>query len=160
MIILGIDPGSIATGFGCIEKSGNKFRLIRHGVIRNNSKQELATRYLNIFESLGKIIDEVHPDAISIESQFVQKNVQSALKLGMAKGSALIAGASRNIPIFEYTPMKAKLAATGNGRASKDQVSRMIRTLLSISETLAEDAADALALAICHAHHGKLCTRS
>jgi len=154
MIILGIDPGSIATGFGFIEKSGNKHKLVHQGVIRSKPKELIQMRYLNIFNELEKLLEEIRPDAIAIESQFVQKNVQSALKLGMAKGVAMLPGAKRDIPIFEYTPMKAKLAVTGNGRASKEQVTRMVRTLLSISETLAEDAADALALAICHAHQG------
>ena len=123
------------------------------GCIRPPPHLNNPERYLALFNGLEKLLDLYTPDAVSVETQFVYKNVQSALKLGMARGVVLIAAARRGIPVFEYAPKKAKLAVVGNGSASKEQVQRMVQLLLKLTVLPEpEDAADALALAICHAN--------
>lgn len=155
-IILGIDPGTVITGYGIIESTGGKIVPLDYGAITPPKKLELPARYLIIHEAIEKLIDTFSPTAVSIETQFVGKNVQSAIKLGMARGVAILAAAKRKIPIFEYAPKKAKAAVVGSGTASKMQVQKMIQMLLSLSEIpQPEDAADGLALAICHAQQWK-----
>lgn len=151
-VILGIDPGTRVTGYGIIGLK-NEIEIIDFGCIRPPSKLALHQRYLIIFESIEKLIKNYSPTSIAVEAQFVKKNAQSAIKLGMAKGMALLAAAKNNIPIFEYAPKKAKLAVVGSGRASKYQVQKMLQIVLKLPRVpTPEDAADALALAICHAH--------
>lgn len=151
MRILGIDPGTRITGYGVIEQLDRKISTLDYGCIRPPPKLTLSERYLILFESIEALIDKYRPDALSVESQFVLKNPQSAIKLGMAKGMAILAAAKRSIEIFEYPPKRAKLAITGMGQASKWQVQKMIQSLLSLpSLPEPEDAADALALALCH----------
>ena len=153
MIIFGADPGTRIFGYGIILKEGSHFSAIDYGCIRPPPDLPLPERYRIIFESLETLLDLHRPDHLAIESQFVLKNVQSAIKLGMAKGMAILAAARRNIPVHEYTPGKAKLAVVGKGQASKWQVQKMIQTLLKLPKPPEpEDAADALALALCHAH--------
>lgn len=149
-IILGIDPGTRITGYGVIDLDSNPLDF---GCIRPPAKHLLADRYKIIFESLEALIARHNPSAIAVESQFILKNAQSAIKLGMAKGMVYLAAARRSIPIYEFAPKQAKLAVVGHGGASKTQVQRMIQALLRLP-TLPEpeDAADALALAICCAH--------
>ncbi len=154
MIILGIDPGTACTGWGVIEVVGNSYHLLSFGTIKAKTKI-LSEKYVIIFDSINQIIDTYHPDYISVETQFVDKNVQSAIKLGMARGMAVLAGAKRQIPIYEYAPLKAKQAVSGSGNASKEHVQKMISILLNLSETVPHDAADGLALAICHAHFAR-----
>jgi len=152
-IILGIDPGTKITGYGVIKTFENKHIALDFGCIRPPYKLSLSKRYFIIFESLEKIINKYKPHAIAVETQFVKKNVQIALKLGMARGSVIIAAEKNNIPIYEYPPKSAKLAIVGCGNASKYQVQKMLKMLLNLSkEPTPEDASDALALAICHAH--------
>lgn len=149
MIILGIDPGTAVTGYGLI----NKNTLIDFGCIRPNPKQDLHSRYLILFNALESLLDTHSPDAVAIETQFMYKNAQSAMKIGMARAMGILAAKRRNIPIFEYAPTQAKLAVAGNGRASKIQVQKMIKLLFNLPcLPEPEDAADALALAICHLH--------
>ncbi len=151
-IILGIDPGTRVTGYGIIKVEGSKYIPIDYGAIRPPIKAEAAKRYLVIHESVCALIERYQPQYLSVETQFVHKNVQSALKLGMARGVILIAAEKYKVRIAEYAPTKAKLAVVGNGRASKQQVQGMVRMLLGLSQVpQPEDAADALALAICHA---------
>ncbi len=151
MIVLGIDPGTRITGYGLVCKNGSLLQPLDYGCIRPPPNLPLPERYRILFESLETLIERNRPDALSVESQFVLKNAQSALKLGMAKGMAILAASRRSIPIFEYPPSKAKLAVSGTGRASKWQVQKMIQTLLRLPALPEpEDAADALALAICH----------
>ncbi len=154
MKILGIDPGTIITGWGVIQLENSHFKAIDYGCIKPPAKEELFKRYLIIFNSVEDLINKFKPDAVAIESQFVSsKNVQIAIKLGMARGSAIIAAAKKEIPIFEYAPRNAKKAVTGTGAASKQQVQGMVRKLLNLAEVpQPEDAADALAIAICHAN--------
>ena len=149
-IILGIDPGTRITGYGIIK--GQK-QVLDFGCIRPPVSLEMYQRYLFIFNGIDYLIDKFSPSMIAVETQFVYKNPQSAMKLGMARCAAVLAGARKGIPIFEYAPKKAKLAVVGNGGASKQQVQKMIQLLLGLTSLPEpEDAADALALAICHAH--------
>lgn len=151
-IILGVDPGTIVTGYGLIASDGNQLTPIDYGCIRPPSKILLSERYLIIFNAIDSLIALHKPQAVIIETQYVNKNVQSALKLGMARGVILIAAKKLGIPVYEYAPTEAKSAVVGSGRASKYQVQGMVQKLLKLdSPPTPEDAADALALAICHA---------
>jgi crossover junction endodeoxyribonuclease RuvC len=147
MIILGIDPGTRITGYGIIR---HPLEPIDFGCIRPPPNLSLEERYHILFDAVEALIARHQPTAIAVESQFVLKNAQSAIKLGMAKGMVLLAGARAKIPVYEYAPKKAKLAVVGKGQASKFQVQRMIQSLLRLPALPEpEDAADALALAIC-----------
>lgn len=149
-IILGIDPGTRITGYGVIDENTHP---IDFGCIRPPPNLDLPDRYKILFDGVEALIDRYKPTAIAVESQFVLKNAQSAIKLGMAKGMVFLAAARKGIAIYEYPPKKAKLAVVGNGSASKTQVQKMIQALLRLPVLPEpEDAADALALAICCAH--------
>lgn len=153
MIIIGIDPGTRITGYGIIKIDGNRYCAVDYGCIRPPPTLKLTDRYLIIFESLEELIKRHAVSALVVETQYVQKNPQSAIKLGMARGVAILAAKRKNVAVFEYSPTKAKLAVVGNGRASKAQVQGMTQRLLNLQEPpTPEDAADALALAICHAN--------
>lgn len=153
MIIIGIDPGTIVTGYGIIQLD-NRPKPLDFGAIRPPAKAALSRRYLIIFRAIEELLEKYQPDVLVVESQFLHKNVLSAMKLGMARAMAILAAEMREIPIFEYTPTKAKLAVTGNGASSKEEVQKMIQLLLSLpTPPEPHDAADALALAICHAHN-------
>lgn len=152
-IILGIDPGTIVTGYGLIEKRGSKVYPLDYGCIKPPKNDKLSDRYLIIFDSVYALINKWKPNSLSVETQYVSKNVQSAMKLGMARASVMIAAKKLGIPIYSYAPTKAKLAVTGSGQSSKEQVQAMVQRLLCLSTLPTPfDAADALALAICHAH--------
>ena len=157
-VILGIDPGTVVTGYGIIAVRSGKELPLDFGAIRPPAKLKHPERYLIIFNAVEKLIETYRPDAMAVETQFVYKNVSTAIKLGMARGVVLLAAARRGIPIHEYAPKKAKLAVVGYGSASKEQVQKMIQLLLNLKELPEpEDAADALALALCHSHtEGKL----
>jgi crossover junction endodeoxyribonuclease RuvC len=158
-IILGIDPGTNVTGYGLIRFKNGVCELIDFGTIRPPKTAKAAERYLVIFDAIVYLIEQFKPDAVAVETQFVYKNVQSALKLGMARGSAMIAAARHGIDVFEYAPTKVKQAVVGRGFASKHQMQHMVQMQLKLT-TLPEphDAADALALAICHAYYkDRLC---
>lgn len=149
--VLGIDPGTRITGYGIIESDGKKFNSVDYGCIRPPAAYKLSDKYLIIYNAVEELIAKYKPQAVAVETQYVYKNVQSALKLGMARGAVLIAAKKHGISVFEYAPTKLKLAVVGRGRASKFQVQAMVKALLQLM-TLPEpeDAADALALAICH----------
>ena len=150
-IILGIDPGTRVTGYGAITVDKQP---IDFGCIRPPPKLSLQERYKILFESIEALIERVEPVAIAVESQFVLKNAQSAIKLGMAKGMVYLAAARKEIPLYEFAPKKAKLAVVGHGSASKHQVQKMIQAILRLPQPpQPEDAADALSLAICCIHH-------
>jgi crossover junction endodeoxyribonuclease RuvC len=156
--ILGIDPGTRITGYGLIRTLGPTIQPLDFGCIRPPATFALAERYLVIFDAIEELLHRFQPNAVAVESQFVLKNAQSAIKLGMAKGMVLLAAAKRKIPVYEYAPKMAKRAVVGNGAASKFQVQRMIANLLNLPNLPEpEDAADALALAICHANKRNLC---
>lgn len=152
VIILGIDPGTLITGYGLIRVEKGRPQLLDFGRIRPGATLPLAERYLIIFNGIEELIRRHKPDALSIELQFVLKNPQSALKLGMARGMAILAAARAGIPTSEYPPTRAKQAVVGKGLASKHQVQRMIQAIFSLQSPPEEDEADALALALCHAN--------
>jgi len=155
-IILGIDPGSHVTGYGLIHSKETSWEPLDFGAIHPPSSAKKHERYLVIFEAIIHLIEKFQPEAIAVETQFVYKNVQSALKLGMACGSVLIAAARHKIPLFEYAPRRIKLAVVGRGAASKHQVQQMVQMQLKLSKPPQPlDAADALAIALCHAHSKK-----
>ncbi|NGX50310.1 MAG: Crossover junction endodeoxyribonuclease RuvC [Chlamydiae bacterium] len=157
IIILGIDPGTRITGYGIIETDFHALIPLDYGCIRPPPKLPLNERYCLIHEGIEHLLDTFPIDVVAIESQFFSRNPQSAMKLGMAKGVAILAATKRKIPVHEYAPTKAKLAVTGSGRASKEQVQRMVQTLLQLASLpTPEDAADALSLAICHANTQKV----
>lgn len=159
MRILGIDPGSRATGYGLIEQQGNRLLHLDNGAIMTRSSAPLAVRLEQIYSRLEELIEQFQPDAVAVEQVFVAKNPASALKLGHARGVALLAGVKAGLPVAEYTALQVKSAVVGYGRAAKSQVQQMTRTLLNLPEIAQEDAADALAVAICHAHSHQLAAR-
>lgn len=155
MRILGIDPGSRVTGYGIVEKQGNRLIHIDNGAIYTRPKDELAIRLEYIYGELCQIIEKHSPDAVAVEQIFVAKNALSALKLGHARGAALLAGVNHHLPVFEYSALQVKSAVVGYGKATKIQVQQMVRVLMNLPEIAQEDASDAMAVAICHANsHG------
>ncbi|EAU55563.1 crossover junction endodeoxyribonuclease RuvC [Mariprofundus ferrooxydans] len=157
MRILGVDPGSLKTGVGIIDVQGNRIRHVHHSVIRCGAG-DFDDRLHILFSGLKLVIAEFHPTLAAIEDVFVSKNVNSALKLGQARGALIAACTDSGLRVSPYSPTKVKQAVVGFGRADKEQVQHMIRILLHPPEPLAEDAADALAVAICHAHHAPMQT--
>ena len=149
--ILGIDPGSINTGYGIIDSDGNHSTHIDNGIIKIKG-DDLAEKLRCIFSGLNELIAEFNPEEISIEKVFMHRNADSALKLGQARGAAITACTVKHLPIFEYTANQVKQATVGKGHAAKQQVQHMIKVLLCLPEQPASDAADALAIALCHAH--------
>ncbi len=155
MRILGVDPGSQKTGVGIIEIQGNRLTHIHHSVIRCGTGE--FTERLNIlFSQLKKMIAQYQPQCAAMEDVFVSKNVSSALKLGQARGALIAACGDSGLQVTPYAPTKIKLATTGHGKADKQQVQHMIRLILKPPMPLPEDAADALAVCICHAHHAPM----
>lgn len=150
-IILGIDPGTTIMGFGLIKIVKNKMTLIQMNELVLNKLDDHYLRLKHIFERTIDLIEKYNPDEISIEAPFFGKNVQSMLKLGRAQGVAMAAGLSKEIPITEYSPKKIKMSITGNGNASKEQVAKMLQSLLNIKELPKNlDSTDGLAAAVCH----------
>lgn len=152
--ILGIDPGTIITGYGIVSTSGNSLRVHDYGCIKPPVSYKLSDRYHIIDQSIEALILEHAPDVLVVETQFIakSKSIDSVIKLGMARGIAIVAAKRKGLCVYVYAPTEAKRAVVGNGRASKAQVQGMVQRLLCLRETPPEDAADALALAICHAH--------
>ena len=151
--IIGIDPGSQRTGVGVIDAdSGGRATYVYHGVLNLLDCDGFAQRLKRIFVELGAIIEQHRPDEVAIERVFMAKNPDSALKLGQARGAALCAAVSRDLPVAEYAPKEIKLAVVGSGGADKRQIQHMVRVLLKLSENVPSDAADALAIALTHAH--------
>jgi crossover junction endodeoxyribonuclease RuvC len=155
--ILGLYPGSRRTGYGVIECCGSELRPVAHGCLNVASAAPTARLRL-IFEGLRTLLSEHGPSEVAVERVFVSRNADSALKLGQARGAALCA-IPAEVPVFEYAPRAIKLAIVGSGAAEKFQVAQMIRALLSLAERPAADAADALAVAVCHAHQRQLHAR-
>jgi crossover junction endodeoxyribonuclease RuvC len=148
--VLGVDPGSRRTGFGVIECRGSDYVHVAHGCL-NVGGALMTERLRLIFDGLQALIEEHRPAEVAVERVFVNRNVESALKLGQARGAALCA-VPRGLPVFEYAPRAIKLALVGSGAAEKSQVRHMITTLLRLRERIGPDASDALAVAVCHAH--------
>jgi crossover junction endodeoxyribonuclease RuvC len=150
-VILGLDPGTNIMGYGIICIKGSSISLLQYGVIHLSKYVGHELKLKKIFERVLGLLDEYKPDEVALEAPFFGKNVQSMLKLGRAQGVAMSAALSREIPIVEYAPKKVKQSVTGNGNASKEQVARMLMTLLTIRELpKLLDATDALAVAVCH----------
>jgi crossover junction endodeoxyribonuclease RuvC len=150
-VVIGIDPGSRATGWGVVRLEGRDLALVACGVIRPGKDLDLAGRMMTLAERLGEVIEEHAPAQAAVEDVFVSRNARAALKLGQARGAALAAVASSRIPVASYAPAMVKRAVTGSGRADKAQVQRMVQAMLAMDRPPAQDAADALAVAICHA---------
>jgi crossover junction endodeoxyribonuclease RuvC len=152
MITLGIDPGTLFTGFGLVEKMGNTCRAVHYGVISTHAKDEMPKRLKQIYDELARVIEQYRPAKVSLETAFCGKNVQSALKLGQVRGVVMVLAMNYGLPISEYAPREIKKAITGNGNAAKAQVEFMVKNLLSLQGAKARsDAFDALALALCEA---------
>lgn len=156
MVILGVDPGTLVTGYGVIESEGrgSKIRIIEYGTIESKKISTLPIRLETIYKRLEAVIERTNPDQFAIETAFYDKNIQSTLKLGHARGVAILAAVLKQIPTTEYSPREVKRAVAGNGNASKPQVEYMIRSILKIpeSEKKLADAFDALAIAVTHAY--------
>ena len=151
MKILGIDPGIATVGFGAIEADGGNCRLIRYGVISTPPKTRLSLRLSQIHSDVTSLIDYFQPDAIAIEELFFNTNLKTGISVAHGRGVTLLAGEQRGVPMFEYTPLQVKQAVAGYGRAEKKQVMDMVMRLLKLDTVpRPDDAADALAIAICH----------
>lgn len=150
-IILGIDPGSRITGYGLVRQVGVKFAYLGSGCIRV-SGDELPGRLKQVFDGVSEIIRQFQPDELAIEQVFMARNADSALKLGQARGVAIVAGVNAGLPIAEYSARQVKQAVVGTGAADKAQVAHMVTHMLKLPGTPQADAADALAIALCHGH--------
>jgi crossover junction endodeoxyribonuclease RuvC len=150
MLVLGVDPGSLSTGYGLVQKEENRLIYVGGGKISLPSSLPFSQRIHNIFESLVEIIGTYHPEEMSIEDIFFAKNVKSALKIGHARGAILVAAVQCGLKVFEYTPLEIKQSVVGYGRATKEQVRSMVKLLLQLDIPLSFDTSDALAIAICH----------
>lgn len=152
-IILGIDPGSRITGYGLIEEEAHRLRFLACGTIKVGKLPSLADRLLEIHSGIAEVISKFQPQEMAIEEVFMSVNPQSALKLGHARGVLLLAGKQAGLAIGEYTPRTIKQTVAGYGQAEKAQIQQAVRALLQLSATPSQDAADGLAVAICHANH-------
>ena len=155
MIVLGIDPGTARTGYGIVSREGSSVRLIDYGCFETIPDRPLSARLVLIHEAITDLIETHRPEGVGVERLFFNRNVQTAFAVGQARGVVLLAAAQHGLPVAEYGPQEVKMAVTGYGRAPKDQVQRMVQAVLSMSELpRPDDAADALAVAICLAHSG------
>ena len=153
MKVFGIDPGSGRTGFGCVDSDGRHHRLVRCGAIQAGSVAGFPDRLSAIYRALVHELEACRPDCVAVENLFYATNVRSALKLGHARGVAMLAAVECGVPVLEYTPAEIKRAVVGYGRAEKSQVQQMVKLLLGLDRVPSpHDAADALAVAICHLH--------
>jgi len=155
MIIIGIDPGIAIVGYGVIEYKGNKFSIIDYGAITTGTNYSFPDRLKIVYDSLSELLQKYKPDEFAIEELFFNKNAKTAIKVGQARGVEVLAAVNLGIDIYEYTPLQVKQGVVGYGRADKKQVQEMVKILLNLKEIpKPDDVADALAVAICHAHSG------
>lgn len=159
MRVLGIDPGSLNTGYGVIEGNGTNLKLIASGCISNKSKDNPSERYNKIYTELKKVIQKTNPEIAALENVIYCNNTRIAIKLGEARGIAILAASEMCVPIAEYAPKKVKQAVVGSGAASKIQVQHMVQHLLGLNKLPQPDTADALAVAICHINHDNILKR-
>lgn len=153
MIILGIDPGYAIVGYGVLEYSNNKFKVIEYGAITTDSKTDMFDRFKSIYDDICDVMERTKPDFMAIEELFFNSNQKTAINVAQARGVILLAAMNRGIRIFEYTPLQVKQAVAGYGRADKKQVQQMVKLLLGLKEVpKPDDTADAVAIAICHGH--------
>jgi crossover junction endodeoxyribonuclease RuvC len=150
MRVLGIDPGSRITGYGVVEQQANRLVHVDNGAIFTDSATDFAGRLKLIFDGLSAVIAEYQPEEVAVENIFFSTNVQSALKLGQARGAAIVAAVHAGLPVAEYSALQVKQAVVGQGRAEKSQVQKMLKALLGLPEIAQTDASDALAVAVCH----------
>jgi crossover junction endodeoxyribonuclease RuvC len=153
MLILGLDPGLRNTGWGVLESAGNRLRHVADGVITTTNTDAVATRLADLHRNLAALLEKFRPDEAAVEETYVNRNPTSTLRLGQARGVVLLAPALAGVPVAEYGAMAVKQSVVGYGHAEKDQVAMMVRRLLPAALLKRADAADALAVAICHAHH-------
>lgn len=157
MIILGIDPGFAIVGVGIIEYKGNKFRTIDYFALTTKAHTPIEERLKIIYDGITEAINKYNPDFIAVEELFFNNNAKTAIQVGQARGVILLAGVNANLPIYEYTPLQVKQAVVGYGRADKTQIQQMVKAILNLSEIpKPDDVADALAIAVCHAHSYKM----
>lgn len=157
MRVLGIDPGTLVSGFGIVAEEDHRLFHVTSGGISPSSKQPFPKRLKKIYEELEKLISKYQPHVVVVEDLFVSKNIKSALKLGHSRGVVILAAMNAGLPVFEYTPLEVKQAVVGNGKAEKKQVQLMVKALLDLPKPPhPADAADALAAAICHIHSSRL----
>ena len=157
MIIMGVDPGLSSTGYGVVEKEGDRLKPLAFGGITTSSRESLSSRIDKIYREVRELIERYRPDLLVLEELFFNTNARSAMVVGQARGGILLAAAHSGIEVEEYTPLQVKLSLVGHGRADKGQVKYMVRNLLSLEEDIGSShASDALALAICHAHSSKM----
>jgi len=153
MIIMGIDPGFAITGYGIVEYIGNKFSVVDYGAITTEASMPLPQRLLLLSNRLEELIKMYKPEAISIEELFFNKNIKTALTVSHGRGVAVLAAARSGVDVFEYTPLQVKQAVVGYGRAEKSQIQQMVKAILNLPAIpKPDDVADALAVAVCHAH--------
>ena len=150
MLVLGVDPGSLVTGYGLVKKEGGTLSYVAGGKISFPHPWPFHQRIHRIFSSLVEIIETYHPEEMSIEDIFFAKNVKSALKIGHVRGAAMVAAVQCGVKVFEYTPLQIKQSVVGYGRATKEQVRSMVKLLLKLDTQFSLDTSDALAVAICH----------
>ncbi|MGO4546179.1 crossover junction endodeoxyribonuclease RuvC [Paenibacillus sp. 2TAB23] len=153
MRVLGIDPGYAIVGFGFIDKIGHKLTPVQYGAIQTEAHTPAEQRLLQVYESAGALMDKYKPDTVGVEKLFFNRNVTTAFDVAQARGAIILAAAQRGLPIGEYTPLQVKQAVVGYGKAEKKQVQEMVKMFLKLSAVpKPDDVADALAVAICHAH--------
>lgn len=153
MRILGIDPGFAIVGYGVIDYEGNKFKTVEYGAVTTKAGEDMFDRLKKIYDDTSEIIGRVKPDAMAIEELFFNNNQKTAINVAQARGVLVLAARNNDIPIYEYTPLQVKQAVVGYGRAQKAQIQQMTKVLLNLAEIpKPDDTADALAIAICHAH--------
>jgi crossover junction endodeoxyribonuclease RuvC len=150
MRVLGVDPGTVATGWGVVEETGQRLTYIAGGVVR--ARGPLAQRLARVYDQARRILADFAPSCVSLEKTFVGENIQSAFRLGEARGAILVAAAQAGVPVLEYSPAEIKVAVAGSGRAAKEQMQAMVARLLALDTLPAGDEADALGAAICHLH--------
>lgn len=156
MRVLGLDPGSRKTGYGVVERHGNRFRCLAHGAVTPPARMDLPRRLHAIADRVGALIDAQRPDVVAVEEAFFHESVRSTLVLGHVRGALLVTAVGRGAEIAEYSPRAIKQSVTGSGGAAKEQVAFMVRRLLGVEGSLTADAADALAVALCHLHRARL----
>ncbi len=157
MRVLGIDPGSSITGYGIVDEADNKLLLCKCGAISSQAAKLFPDKLKRIYDGLSDIISECRPDIAVVENIFLSKNVRSAIKMGHARGVAILSCVNAGLPVFEYTPLEIKMAVVGYGAAEKAQVQEMVRRILNLDKIPeSEDASDAIAAAVCHIHSAKI----
>jgi len=160
LIVLGIDPGSRITGYGLVEQRGSRLVHLDNGAFFTGVTLDFPRRLKQIFDGITSVIKEFSPDQVAVESIFLATNPQSALKLGQARGAAIVAAVNSGVQVFEYTALQVKQAVVGEGRAEKEQVQKMLKALLGLPEVAQADASDALAVAICHINSTKMISKT